>query len=182
MFARVGVTLIAGSLILGSVGTAQAVPASTSQKTEFLASSGTPPWPPCGFFDKSMKVLKKYKRQAVRGYSGATAVLACGNHNSRTDVGWGFRHIKAGHLTQWQREALPLGGSWMDFADWSITQTLAKPCYKAFQASNQTFQYVTPIVIRDQKKRYVKTIGVRVVVSKKTQNIITAYPQKATCR
>lgn len=70
----------------------------------------------------------------------------------------------------------------MDFADWSITQTLAKPCYKAFQASNQTFQYVTPIVIRDQKKRYVKTIGVRVVVSKKTQNIITAYPQKATCR
>lgn len=144
-------------------------------------SSGLPPWPGCGVNEKATKLLKSYKRAQIAGYAGATANLKCGNHDFRTDSGWGFRHIKARHLDQWQNEAAILGGQWMDFADWSMTAVLSKPCYKAYQATNSTFQYIAPIQIKDRRGKVVKTIGVRVVVSKATNNVITAYPQKKTC-
>ncbi len=108
--------------------------------------------------------------------SGARATLACGSAKY-----WGFRHIKAGHLSQWEAKAALLGALWMDVAHWSMTNTLSTPCSKYRQLSNDTLQYVAPFQIRDSKGRVVQTYGVRVVVARQTQNIITSYPQTATC-
>jgi hypothetical protein len=86
------------------------------------------------------------------------------------------------HLSQWQAKTFFVGGNWRDFAAWAIRMTLANPCIKYREQSNDTLQYVAPIQIRDSKGRVVHEFGVRVVIARRSQNIITSYPQKGTCR
>jgi len=169
----VGVLALLATLALSgqAVHAAESEPAAVDNST----SQGTPPWSPCGARDKKTKVLHQYKRATVAGVAGARATLACGTS------GWGFRHIKVRHLSQWEAEAAPLFTPWMDIAHWAIANTLATPCSKLRQTRNDTIQYVAPFELRDQRGKIVRSFGVRVVVGRKTQNIITAYPQKATC-
>jgi hypothetical protein len=162
-------------LVGATSGPVTAKGASVTTSAGAVAAAGTPPWPACGISDKNTKVLYQYSRAQIAGVSGARATLACGSSE------WGFRHIKAGHLSQWEAKANLIGALWMDMAHWSIIQTLSRPCSQYRQTSNDTLQYVAPFQVRDSQGRVVQTFGVRVVVARVTQNIITTYPQTATC-
>jgi hypothetical protein len=143
-----------------------------SSATQVLPRAAATPWAACGLFDKKTKLVKNYSRQAVPGYAGRTAHLACG-----TSDNWGLRHIKKEHLDDWQRKAAYIGEGFTQFADWCFTQTLSHPSSKTHRASNDTFQYATPIQIKNTKGQVLNTFTSHVSVARVTQNIITAYPQ-----
>lgn len=134
-------------------------------------------WAACGVRDKSTKMVRDFSRSMISGVRGKSAHLKCG-----TVQNWGYRHIKAEHLSDWQAKTAYLGGSWQPFADWAMRNTLATPCAKYRRVSNDTLQYVAPIQIRNSRGQVVHTFGTRVSVARVTQNIITSYPQSATCR
>lgn len=134
------------------------------------------PWAACGIRDSKHKLVKNFGRAMISGVSGRTAHLRCG-----TAQNWSYRHIKARHMNDWQNKANYIGDNWRSFADWAWTQTLSRPCSKYRQLSNDTLQYVAPIQIRDRNGRVVHQFGTRVSIARRSQNIITAYPQRATC-
>ncbi|KSU65907.1 hypothetical protein [Arthrobacter sp. NIO-1057] len=76
-------------------------------------------WSPCGVFDKNEKLVRTFKRQAVKGVSGGTAHLRCGWNKviDGKNKGQGYRHIKAGHMNDWNNQATYLGANWRKFAD-----------------------------------------------------------------
>lgn len=133
-------------------------------------------WAACGVRDKSTKMVRDFSRSMISGVSGKSAHLRCG-----TAANWGYRHIKANHLAHWQAKVAYVGGSWQPFTDWAIRNTLAKPCTKYRRLSNDTLQYVAPIEIRNSQGALVHRFGTRVSVARGTQNIITSFPQTATC-
>lgn len=141
-----------------------------------VATAASIPWAACGAGDSKYKLVKDYSRQMMSGVSGASAHLRCG-----TAENWSYRHIKYRHASQWQAKANYIVQDWRSFTDWSMRQTLSKPCSKYRQLSNDTLQYVTPIQIKDNNGRIYHTFGSRVVVARASQNVITAYPQSATC-
>ncbi len=161
-------------VLASSPGPAQAEDQSASDAGR-VASQGTPPWPPCGAHDKKTKVLYQYKRAAIAGVAGARATLACGTSE------WGFLHIKKGHLSQWEAKAAPLFVPWMDVAHWAITNALTFPCSTLRQGFNDTILYVGRFELRDRGGALIQRFGVRVVVSRTTQNIITAFPVSKAC-
>jgi hypothetical protein len=139
------------------------------------ALASDPPWAACGVYDSNTKVVYTYSRAQISGYSGSTAKLLCGS------TSWGFRHIEASHMADWQAKGEYIGATWSQMAHWAMTNTLSKPCSKYYQSSNDTFQYVAPFQIRNNQGQVVHTFGARVVVARVTQNIITSYPQSSTC-
>ena len=127
-------------------------------------------WSTCWPWDGKTKVVKQYKRQAVAGYSGARATLACG-----TNKNWGYRHIDAKHGDDWQRVAIKMFVPWQQFADWAFIQVLSHPSQKWHQASNDTLQYRTPVDIVGKRGSF-RTYIIVMSVATKTQNIITSFP------
>ena len=144
---------------------------------------GTPAnyWSPCGIFDKNNKMVRKFNRQAIKGLSGKTGNLLCGWHKnakgSTKATGVGFRHIKAGHMSQWENQAVFLRANWREMADWATNEALNHSCKKGYFKSQGKAKYVAPYQIRDSRDRVIRRFAVYVVVGAKDQNVITSYPR-----
>lgn len=136
------------------------------------SASAASPWRPCGTNDSKYKLVHDYGRQTMSGITGRSAHLKCG-----TTANWSYWHIKARHQNDWQRKANLVGSGWVDFANWSFTQSLSHPCSRTRRLSNDTLQYVARIQIRDRNNRLVAQFGSRVSVARRSQNIITAFPE-----
>lgn len=100
---------VAGDAISVSRGQLRSAYAEEGGQPRLPAVAGTPPWKPCGLFDKKAKLLKDYGRQKISGVSGKTGHLRCGHQDFLKASGWGLRHIESGHLSQWKSKAAMLG-------------------------------------------------------------------------
>lgn len=113
--------------------------------------------------------LQRFNRTAKGGAPRGIADLRCG-----TATGWGWRHITSGHSGDYGRIASLMGKSWDSYAKWCLGQTLGVPSSAAYQASNSTYVYHTPIQIWKSGRLY-KTYTNHVSVSKGDYRIITEY-------
>lgn len=153
-----------------------------SQMTGALATAAAAQtWAACGIFDRNTKIVRtfpRYRANAGGQYiPGGTSNLACGS-----DEYWGYRHIVAGHLSQWENVAAPTGENWRDVADQFIAGALIDPDVVTYRQDNDTFAYCRLMYLVD--KRTGRAVGVsypRVVVAHVTKNIITAYPDSKHC-
>lgn len=130
--------------------------------------------------DKNSKIVRTFTR--VRGKAGGktippgTATLSCGSEK------WGYRHIKARHLKEWEADARLAGENWRDTADYAMEVILRDPDKVTYAASNDTFCYSRIIYLVN--KRTKKMVGHRVpniLVARKSHNIITAIPKNKQC-
>lgn len=139
-------------------------------------------WGACGIFTDRLKVIRNFIRVAGndprRKLAAGTSNLACGSGDS-----WGYRHIVDGHLQDWKNIASYTNQNWRDVADVFINITLSDPDTVTYQQKSDTFVYC----------RIAYLVGLRtgnavgqtfplVVISVRTTNIITAYPQDDYCR
>jgi hypothetical protein len=124
-----------------------------------------------------VRTFQRYRANAGGQYiPGGTSNLDCGS-----DV-WGYRHIKAKHLSQWEDVASYTGENWRDVADQFIAGALIDPDVVTYRKDNDTFAYCRLMYLID--KRSGRPVGVsypRVIIAHVTKNIITAYPDSTHC-
>lgn len=202
-------SLILGALLLGSSLVSAPANAAPAETENFVETQTTPAyavgksgerfyfdnvaqklgisqpaayWSPCGVFDKNEKLVRTFKRQAVKGISGRTAYLRCGQNKviDGKNKGWGYRHIKAGHMNDWNNQAAYLGANWRDFADWATNEALNWSCSKRYQSDNKTIRYGGVYELRDSRGRIMKRLGVVTSVSATNSRVITSHPEKVT--
>jgi hypothetical protein len=152
-----------------------------SQEGGALVTAAAQTWAACGIFDRNTKIVRTFNRYRANAggqyIPGGTSNLACGS-----DEYWGYRHIVAGHLSQWENVAFPTGENWRDVADQFIAGALIDPDVVTYRQDNDTFAYCRLMYLID--KRSGRPVGVsypRVVVAHVTKNIITAYPDSKHC-
>lgn len=128
-------------------------------------------WAACGVFDSNTKLVRTFERVGWGSVLSGKAYLKCGS-----DV-WGYRHIQQRHQADWEAIAVYDGVNWRTAADWAIAETLLWPASATYRSSNDTYLYRRQIQLRNKSTgKVVATKYVNVVIARKTQNIITAYP------
>jgi hypothetical protein len=137
-------------------------------------------WGACGAFDSSTKVIRTFSRRATFGVSpymsSGSSNLACGSS------AWGYRHIVANHLTQWQFRASEANENWRDTADYGIYWALSDPDRITYRVSNDTYCFSRLInLVNRSNGQVVDHYYPNVVIAHVTRNIITAYPSSTQC-
>ncbi|WP_344928112.1 hypothetical protein [Saccharopolyspora gregorii] len=129
-------------------------------------------WAACGTNDDPGKLVRSFDR--VAGPFGPKSDLLCGT------AGFGYRHIKDRHMTQWQTLAGMVGSNWRDFADFAIAQILKapEPGSPTFDQARNTWTYRSPVQIIDQNGVVRDTYRPFVIVAHQDTKIITAYPAR----
>ncbi|MFC4373120.1 hypothetical protein ACFO5K_03315 [Nocardia halotolerans] len=116
-------------------------------------------WAACGMSSSETKLVATYPK----------AHLQCGTAN------WGFRHIKARHLEEWQNLANIERKNWRDIADMAIEKSLTAPD-KSGPAGGSKYCYSGQIyLVNHVNGRIEKTVQPTVIVGG-DGTIITAYP------
>lgn len=153
----------------------------TSSSSRAGSTSGVlQTWGACGAFDSNTKLIRTFTRAATTGVtpylSSGTAALACGSS------AWGYRHIVANHLSQWQARATLAGENWRDTADYGMEWALKDPDRIRYRSSNDTYCYSRLIYLVDERTgKVVGSYYPNVVVARVTKNVITAIPSSAQC-
>lgn len=127
-------------------------------------------WAGCGVSDDNHKLVRTFAKSG--GPGGASAYLRCGSEN------WGYRHIKARHIQDWENLAAMAGDNWRSFADWAVEQILKAPGSVDYRESNDTWSFTAPIQIKRADGSVVATYHPLVSVANDSKNIITAYPRR----
>jgi hypothetical protein len=144
-------------------------------------------WGACGAFREKyrLKVIRSFKR--VRGddprrhLAAGTSNLACGSDQ------WGYYHISAprsekGHLEDWDNVASYTNQNWRDVADVFINIALSDPDSVTYKQKNDTFEYCRiAYLVNLRTGQVVDETYPRVIISVRTSNIITAYPDSDLC-
>ncbi|MGW0663399.1 hypothetical protein [Streptodolium elevatio] len=126
-------------------------------------------WAGCGVSDDKHKLVRTFSKSG--GPGGPSAYLRCGSEN------WGYRHIKARHIQDWENLAAMAGDNWRAFADWAMEQILKVPGSVDYRDSNDTWSFSAPIQIKRADGSVVATYHPLVSVANDSKNIITAYPR-----
>lgn len=139
-------------------------------------------WAACGVFDSNTKVVRQFGRKGAHpkgapAFKTGRGTLACGSADD-----WGYRHIKKGHLSQWEYRAEQVASNWRDVADFGMNWALKDPSYVTYRSKNHTYCYGRPIYLLNKKTHQrVGKYQATVVVAHGTQNIITAFPPSKRC-
>lgn len=116
-------------------------------------------WGACGVSSSADKVVRTYSK----------GVLKCGTQ------GWGYNHIKARHLTEWEGLAAIENRNWRDIADLAIAKSLDAPEI-AVNAGGGKYCYSGQIyLVNHVTGQIAKTVQPSVIVGN-SGDIITAYP------
>lgn len=116
-------------------------------------------WAACGMSSPETKVVATYPK----------ARLQCGTAT------WGFLHIKARHLDEWQGLANIEGKNWRDIADMAIEKSMTAPDQSG-PAGGSKYCYSGQIyLVNHVNGRIEKTVQPTVIVGG-DGTIITAYP------
>lgn len=161
----------------GQPNTATATPSTASHYTVEVAGATSHPrvvsavWAACGISDEPGKLVRRFPR--VAGPPGTASDLLCG-----TD-GFGYRHIKQRHMTQWESLAFMVGSNWRDFADFAIEQILKapEPGFPTYDAGRDTWTYRAPVQIIDNNGEVRDTYRPFVIIANQDTKIITASPR-----
>lgn len=124
---------------------------------------------------KEQKIIANYSRDFGFPRNGGpvmnkgTSTLRCG------DKGWGYWHIKARHLNDWNELA---GRSdhetWMDVADAGLTKTLADPDTVTYSHKRLTYCLSARINLY-RNYDYVGSEIIQTIIGK-DMNIVSTYP------
>jgi hypothetical protein len=130
-------------------------------------------WAACGMNDPAGKLVRAFRRNGAPG-AGGTSKLLCGT------AGFGYRHIKARHMRDWQNLAGLVGSDWRSFTDFAIEQILKapEPGFPSYNKKNDTWTYRAPVQIRDSNGNVVDTYRPVVSIANGDQKIITAFPAR----
>ena len=130
-------------------------------------------WAACGMHDPVGKVVRTFPRNGAPG-AGGNSNLLCGTE------GFGYRHIKARHMQDWQNLAGVVGSDWRSFTDWAVEQILKapEPGSPVYDKARDTWTYRAPVQIRDSNGKVVDTYRPIVAIANQDQKIITAYPAR----
>ena len=108
--------------------------------------------------------------------SSGISNLACGSS------AWGYRHIVANHLSQWEYRASEASENWRDTADYGIEWALKDADRIRYRSSNDTYCFSRQIdLVNDRTGQVVDHYFPNVVVARVTKNIITASPSSSQC-
>jgi hypothetical protein len=122
------------------------------------------PWGACGASSPEDKVVTTFGEWK----------LLCGNQD------YGYRHIQAGHMSEWEGLAAIEGRNWRDIADMSIAKAHDAPDWHGAQGSGK-YCYTGQIYLVNRTTGAVaKTVHPTVIVSE-SGIVITAFPGGA-CR
>lgn len=154
----------------------QADPAAPQQSFAALAV-----WAACGVTTSNTKIVRTFSRAATAGAtpytSSGTSNLACG-----TAASWGYRHIVANHLSQWEARAAVASENWRDTADYGIEWALKDPDRVTYRSKNDTYCFSRKInLVNKRTNQVVGAYYPNVVVARGTKNIITAIPASSQC-
>lgn len=163
-------------------------PAPTADRGELVTRSTAAPsadaiWGWCGLFDGDQKVVRAFER--YRGDAGGRHRLKGGTSNLRcgSTEESGYRHIQAGHQSQWEFDAWLVGTNWRNQADFAIATVLRDPDRVTYNARNDTYCYSRLVYLeRKADRRVVGDRTPNVVVGAGNSNIITAFPSNYNCR
>jgi hypothetical protein len=138
-------------------------------------------WAACGRRSADDKIVRTYDRYRLSAggqfIRGGKSNLLCG-----TEEEFGYRHILAGHLGDWEKVALPTMTNWRDVADFSIAIVLIDPDKVTYDPKRHTFCLSRLIYLVN--KRTGQTIGTkipRVAIRQKDARVITAFPTNSQC-
>lgn len=108
--------------------------------------------------------------------ASGTSNPACGSSK------WGYRHIIANHLSEWQSRAAEASENWRDTADYGIQWALKDPDRVRYRSSNDTYCFSRQIdLVNNRTGQVVDHYFHTVVVARVTKNILTAWPGSAQC-
>ena len=174
--------------VLGVVATGGPAAAAADSGRVWAADPHDPPksvtglatWGACGAFDSHTKVIRAFSRKNTSGVSpymsSGISNLACGSS------AWGYRHIIAKHLSQWEYRASEASENWRDTADYGIEWALKDPNRIRYRSSNDTYCFSRQInLVNDRTGQVVDHYFPNVVVGRVTKNIITAWPAGTQC-
>lgn len=113
--------------------------------------------------------IKEYFAAYYSGFQG-TINLTCGS------AGFGYKHIEAGHASQWGHFASLADGTWDDFMSFAVGTTLAAPAVIANNGIDKLC-YVAPIFFSNGSSSF--TIYSKVIISMNNRWVITAYPSSS---
>lgn len=121
--------------------------------------------------------------------------LKCGTHDPETSNGWGYKHIRSGHESTWQKHLnaarengwnvgpIANGGSWDDMMSALTGETIAFPEYVNDSGSNKTRCVNAEFFFGDvQTGEITYSMRVTAVFALNNDRLITSYPTtKTTC-
>lgn len=148
-----------------------------------------PPWRACAWKAKRSKSIGWYPRKQGVTISGQSlpsgrTEMRCGYQDPQFEnKGFGFRHMKYRHESQWAGAAAATNEvSWMEPADDFIRYSLSDPDLVTYRSDNDTFCYDRLMLLVD--KRSGETVGDsrgKTVVIARNGDILTAYPGQGRC-
>ena len=144
-----------------------------------LSTSPAPaaaPWGACGRGAEESKVVTQYPLNA-RTY----ATLRCGGPRWDSNPTWGYRHILAGHLEDFERLAIGTRQNWHDVVDLAM-DAIAHDPDAVRPAGGGKACYSRAIQLRNLRtNQLVRTQIVRMYLVISSGDIITVYPHSAQC-
>lgn len=150
---RVGLTVF---LCLG-VGLIFTVPAQAAK----LGSR--PNWGACGVWTSEYKMV----------YDFGAIELKCGN------AGWGYRHIKAEHYSQFQGLARAGGLNWSDLVHWAIYYNVQDPDHVIVEEGDGCRDRL--LYFHDSNGRLIWQQRFKMIYSANDGRVITTYPSSSIC-
>ncbi|MGW5311136.1 hypothetical protein ACWEQ0_14825 [Nocardia thailandica] len=116
-------------------------------------------WGACGVSTSDHKVVRTYSK----------AVLKCGTQN------WGYNHIKARHIGEWEGLAAIENKNWRDIADMAIAKSLDSPDRTVDAGGGKRCYSGQIYLVNHVTGQIAKTVQPTVIVGS-SGDIITAYP------
>ena len=100
-------------------------------------------WANCSYKDADSKTVRTYTRRTAQTttgqFGGGKTTLSCGYDND--GKGMGYRHILAGHSTDWANKAAYADENWRDLADDSMSAALYDPDTVISRPENDSFGF-----------------------------------------
>ncbi|WP_062516598.1 hypothetical protein [Demequina gelatinilytica] len=164
------------ALVLGlTVASGAAAPASATPslgEVRIASEQTRQTWGACGISSSSSKTVATFVRYGV-----AKAYLWRGTER------WGFRHIQAGHASQFATVAAGtnLAGNWRYMADYAIRNVPISPSASVYQGANK-YCCSHQLALRDARTgNVIRRQTFRVVVDLVQRKILTAFPSRSAC-
>ena len=117
------------------------------------------PWGACGAHSPEDKVVTTFGNWK----------LLCGNGD------WGFRHIRARHMSEWEGLAAIEGRNWRDIADMAMTKAHDAPDWHGPQGSGAYCHTGQIYLVNRTTGTIAKTVQPTVIVTE-DGTVITAFP------
>lgn len=134
-------------------------------------------WAACGVSDAETKLVRRFALGSGLPDGGPgwhISDLLCGT------AGYGYRHIKDRHITDWENIAFMVGWNWRDMADFALEHGLDYPQRVDYRSGNDTFLYQGSFWIADSEGNVMAKYCSQTAIASQDGKIITSFPKSST--